>query len=114
MMQELRFAIRALVKTPAFTIVAVLTLAVGMGATTAIFSLFDAVLLKSLPVRNANQLYSVNAGQYPAFQAVQRETAIFSDVLAANGSVEQLDVAIDGSASEKVGVSLVSASYFTT
>jgi predicted permease len=114
MMQELRFAIRALVKAPAFTIVAVLTLAVGMGATTAIFSLFDAVLLKSLPVRNADQLFSVNVGQYPAFQAVRRETAIFSDVLAANGSVEQLDVAIDGSASEKVGVSLVSASYFTT
>jgi predicted permease len=94
--------------------VAVLTLAVGIGATTAIFSLFDAVLLKPLPVSNADQLFSVNAGQYPAYQAVRKETAIFSDVLAASGSVEQLDVAIEGSASEKIRVSLVSASYFTT
>jgi predicted permease len=114
MIDDLRFAIRALVKNPGFTIVAVLTLAVGIGATTAIFSLFDAVLLKSLPVSNADQLFTVNAGQYPAYQAVRKETGIFSDVLAANSSVEQLDVAIDGSASEKVGVSLVSASYFTT
>jgi predicted permease len=112
-MNDLRYAIRTLIKTPAFTAVAVLTLALGIGATTAIFSLFDAVLLKSLPVRNPDELFIVPAGQYPMFQAVQRETEIFSDVLA-SASLEAFDVAIGGGDSEKVHVSLVSSSYFST
>jgi predicted permease len=114
MIHDLRFAIRALTKSPAYTIVAILTLAVGIGATTAIFSLFDAVLLKSLPVRNPDELFSVTASQYPAYRAVRAQTEIFSDVLASAPAGEQLDVAIDDSGSEKLPVSLVSSSYFTT
>ena len=60
LIQDLRYAVRTLTRTPAFTIVVVLTLALGIGANTAIFSLMDQVLLRLLPVKDPRELVQLD------------------------------------------------------
>ena len=59
MFQDLRYAIRTLLKSPGFTLVAVMTLSLGIGMTTAIFSVVDAVLWRSLPYPGADEIVSI-------------------------------------------------------
>lgn len=111
--RDVRYAARALRRSPAFTSVAVLTLALGIGATTAIFNLLDALIFKSLPVRNPEELVLVGGPQYPVFQAFRQHTDTFVDLLATSG-ITPLDVEIQNRDRERTDVSLVSGSYFST
>src|SRR5215472_5074165 len=58
-LQDLRFGVRLLAKTPAFTVISALSLALGIGANTTIFTLINAVLLNPLPVEDPSQLVSM-------------------------------------------------------
>lgn len=86
LLQDLRYAIRTLLKKPAFTLVAIVTLALGIGATTAIFTVVDAALLRTLPYKSPDRLFHVwestpqkEYGQrefsYPDYQDYQKNQA---------------------------------------
>jgi putative ABC transport system permease protein len=90
-MSDIRSAARTLLKTPAFTLVVVLTLALGIGANTAIFSLTDQLLLRLLPVQNPQQLVMFenpgpfqgrtnnNTFSYPMYRDFRDRNTVFSD-----------------------------------
>src|SRR5215468_5933777 len=71
--QDLRYGMRVLLKNKTVTLVAVLSLALGIGANTAIFSLLDALLLKTLPVKNPEQLVFVGGLEYNFPSPADRE-----------------------------------------
>jgi predicted permease len=90
--RDLRFAVRALWRAPGFTMVAVLTLAVGVGANTAIFSLVDTLMLRSLPVRQPEQLVEMvfkfpgdpplNLYPWKHYEHLREQNHVFSDLIA--------------------------------
>ena len=121
LLQDLRFAVRMMRKRPGFTAVVVLTLALGIGANTAIFSVVNAVLLKSLPYRNADRLVWV-AGNIrggtsrasvspPDYLDYRAQNTVFEE-FAASLSVP-FAVSLTGAGEpERLTGSLVTANYF--
>src|SRR5215813_7236446 len=89
-LQDLRYGVRMILRSPGFTAVAVLSLGFGIGANTAIFSVIDGLLLKGLPVRDPDQLVMLRATHgaqgypiyYEMFQKIRDHNDIFSGVSA--------------------------------
>src|SRR5205823_5332686 len=96
MFQDLRYGIRMLLKHKGFTAVAVLSLALGIGANTAIFSLINALMLRMLPVKNAQELVLfrvVGAGvpisfgyncNYPLYEMFRNQNQSFTGIVTGN------------------------------
>jgi len=130
--RDLRFAVRVLRKNPVFTAVVILTLTLGIGANTAIFTLIDTVMLKPLPVENGAQLYRLgdnnnccvmvgtqNGGSfvlysYPLYEHLRDATPEFSDLAAFASHLSDLSVRRhgDSGAAEPHKGEFVSGNYF--
>jgi len=127
--QDLRFAVRQLRRTPGFAVVAVLTLALGIGANAAVFSVMNAVMLRYLPVPNPQQLVLLhytdqpeNSGQTgyddtslsePVFASLRKQSNVFSDLVAfVPLGIPKIAVRI-GDEAEEAAVDEVSGNFFS-
>ena len=133
-MQEIRhdlvYGARMLAKSPGFTAVAILSLAMGIGANTAIFSLIDTLLLRQLPVRNPQELVALTDPTESGtsignsngergilstreFEELRDRTQAFSGMFAAQSQLDRNNASVEGKPPEEVRTRIVSGSYFT-
>ncbi len=128
-LQDLRYALRMLRKSPGFTALAVLTLALGIGANTAIFSVMNAVLLRLLPVPNPERLvclhyqnqprqtsqtgYGDLSLSEPTFEALRTQRQVFSDLVGFVPLGFSKTVVRFGEAPEEVTADMVSGNFFS-
>ncbi len=130
--QDFRFALRLWRQRPGFTAVALLSLALGIGANTSIFSMMDALMLRSLPVKSPEQLMLFGSGKQsgmmdgfpargadlfsvPFLETVRGKNDVFSDVAAVESMIADVHARFAGPASdlEPLHIRLVSGNYFT-
>src|SRR5271169_3579436 len=122
LLQDLRYAFRTLRKSPLFSTVAVLSLALGIGANTAIFTLIDQLILQLLPVKHPEELvlltwrgghYGNNSGanaiSYPMYQDFRDKNQVFSAMFCRWGTT--LSLSFEGR-TELISGELVSGNYF--
>ena len=121
---DLRFALRSLRRSPLFTLVAIASLALGIGANTAIFTLIDQLMLRLLPVAQPEQLVMIwptgphmgnnrgsLAASYPMYQDFQKKAQAFSSVFCR--LLAPVSLSFSGQ-TERVDAELVSGNYFQT
>src|SRR6266404_690473 len=118
MMTDLRYGLRQLIKQPTFTLVAVLTLALGIGASTAIFSVLDAVLLRPLPYPSQERLVEATELN-EAGRGMPFAEANFNDLAARSRSFEAIatytcnpEAVAGGTEPVRTNISGVSADFF--
>ena len=119
LLRDIRYGIRSLTKRPGFTAVTIITLALGIGANTTVFSLMDAVLLRSLPVRNANEIVEIATRttggglhpdfSYPLYAAMRESNSELAGMIAYADSSFGLSA---GDQTERLRGEYVSANYF--
>jgi len=128
--RDIAYGARALLRSPGITAIALTSLALGIGANTAIFSLLDAVMLRSLPVKDPQQLVLIGEGKlvgigsglvhtdlysYPFYRQLQQRNAVFSDTAAIFSMMNEVHGFVDGRTDpEPMNVQLVSGTYFST
>jgi putative ABC transport system permease protein len=119
-MNDLRFALRQLRKSPGFTLIAVITLALGIGANTAIFSVIYAVLLRPLPYPDGDRIMIVtetDANQpqisvsFPDYLDWKRDNTVFENIAVARRESFNLS-GLEGRAPEQISGGLVTANFF--
>ncbi|MGH9487671.1 MAG: ABC transporter permease [Terriglobales bacterium] len=130
MLKDLKLAFRALLKNPGFTVIALLTLALAIGANTAIFSFIDATVLRPLPVQNPGQLavltdptdmgmnFGTTGGRrgllaYPEYTALRDQNDVFTGLLAAQAQIGHTPIAWGSGSPELTLTNLVSNNYFS-
>ena len=129
-LQDALYGLRSMLRTPAITIVALISLALGIGANTAIFSFLDAILLRSLPVKDPQRLVKLGDQDwsgiadafactelysYPFYLQLRKKNAVFSDTAALFSLMNNVHGFVDDRTEmEMINVQAVSGTYFQT
>jgi predicted permease len=130
LLRDVRIGFRAMKRSPGLTLVAVLSLALGIGANTAMFSLLDTILLKSLPVQEPSKLVLFGAGMwggsqdtlpdrswelfsYPFYREIGKQNAVYASVTAVHSIEFSTHGTVDGGSPELLKADLVSGTFFS-